>query len=39
MANTFMDGDCKDCHLKEFCYILDCIDYDVKEELTNRGEF
>ena len=35
----FMDKDCQDCHLKEFCYILDCIDYDVKEELTNRGEF
>ena len=35
----FMDKDCQDCQLKEFCYLLACIDYDVKEELTNRGEF
>lgn len=34
----FMDGDCQDCQLKEFCYLLDCIDYDVKEELASRKQ-
>ena len=35
----FMDKDCQDCQLRELCYLLDRYDYDVKEELTNRGEF
>ena len=34
----FMDGVCQDCQLKEFCYLLDCIDYDVKEELALRKQ-
>ena len=35
----FMDKDCQDCQLGELCYLLDCYDNDIKEELTNRGEF
>lgn len=35
----FMDKDCQGCQLRELCYLLDRYDYDVKEELTNRGEF
>lgn len=35
----FMDKDCQYCQLRELCYLLDRYDYDVKEELRNRGEF
>lgn len=35
----FMDKDCQDCQLRELCYLLDRYDNDVREELTNRGEF
>lgn len=34
----FMDKDCQYCQLKEFCYLLDCIDYDVKKELALRKQ-
>ena len=35
----FMDKNCQECQLRELCCMLDHYDYDVKEELTNRGEF
>ena len=35
----FVDKDCQDCQLRELCYLLDRYDNDIKEELTNRGEF
>lgn len=34
----FMDGDCQDCQLKEFCYLLDTISNDVREELALRKQ-
>lgn len=34
----FMDKDCQDCQLRELCYLLDCYDNDIKEELASRKQ-
>lgn len=34
----FMDKDCQDCQLIEFCYLLDRYSYYVKEELALRKQ-
>ena len=34
----FMDNDCSSCKLKVFCYLLDSISNDVKEELALRKQ-
>lgn len=34
----FIDKDCKDCQLRELCYLIDSYDYDVRKELDLRNQ-
>lgn len=34
----FMDKDCQDCQLREFCYLPDTYDNDIRKELALRKQ-